>query len=195
MAVIIHNETAYYAGARRNIIANAKKTFAQTYEDYEAVLAFIANGRIFDGGSFVSYEENFVGSLAKAYDNFGKLSEKQVAAVRKSIAERAKRRAEWADKQAALNATRTHIGTVGEKITLTLTVKKILRLAGQYGMTLICICEDADGNVVIYKGYCEAFDLDLPSGETKTITVKATVSEHGVRDGVKQTVIKRPKAV
>ncbi|NBQ80344.1 MAG: hypothetical protein EBT99_17380, partial [Betaproteobacteria bacterium] len=120
MAVIIHDERAYYAGARRNIIANAQKTFAKTHEDYEAVLAFIANGRIFDGGSFVSYEDNFVGSLAKAYDNFGKLSEKQVAAVRNSIAERAKRRAEWADKQAALNATRTHIGTVGEKITLTL---------------------------------------------------------------------------
>jgi hypothetical protein len=44
--------------------------------------------------------------------------------------------------------------------------------------------------VVIYKG--KSFDFPT-KGNTATVT--ATVKEHGVRDGVKQTVIQRPKLV
>ena len=46
----------------------------------------------------------------------------------------------------------------------------------------------ADGNVIIYKGDAKCFpNID------ETGTVVATVKEHGVREGVKQTVINRPK--
>ena len=51
----------------------------------------------------------------------------------------------------------------------------------------IHICEDAQANVIIYKG-----KADFPlKGETATIV--ATVKEHGLREGVKQTIIQRPK--
>ena len=43
--------------------------------------------------------------------------------------------------------------------------------------------EDADKNVVIYKG------TKLYEG---IVTVKATIKEHGEREGVKQTKIARP---
>ncbi len=54
-------------------------------------------------------------------------------------------------------------------------------------MTYYNIMKDAAGNVIVGKGtkrYGEKGD---------TIKVKATVVKHDVRDGVKQTVINRPK--
>jgi hypothetical protein len=184
----IEHEAAYANAVKRNIIANARKTFERTYADHEAVLGFIDAGREYGDYGRVTYKEGFVGSLASAYDRFGKLTEGQVNAVRKCIVQREERRAEWADKQAALNANRQHLGTVGQKITMTITVVHIVVLDGIYGSNYIHICEDESKNVVIYKG--KAYDFPL-KGETATVT--ATVKEHGVRDGVKQTVIQRPK--
>lgn len=184
----IEHPAAYANAVKRNILENARKTFERTYADVEAVLTFIDAGRNYDNNGQVTYKEGFLGSLASAYDRFGKLTEGQVNAVRKCIAQRAERRAEWADKQAALNANRQHLGEVGKKITVTLTVAHIVVLDGAYGTIYIHICEDADKNVVIYKGKAADFPL---KGETAIIT--ATVKEHGVRDGVKQTVIQRPK--
>jgi hypothetical protein len=195
---VIQDENAYYAGAKRNIIANAKKTFRKTHEDAEAIEAAIDAGRVYDDrGNPTSYAEGFIGSMARSFDTFGKLTPNQVAAIRKGIESRAARKAEWADKQAALNANRQHLGTVGEKITLTLTIKKVIYLESVYGVTLLTILEDADKNVVIYKGNAGAVTIN-PNGsfynEGDTITITATVKEHGVRNGVKQTVIQRPKA-
>ena len=186
----------YEAARKSYILANANKTFQRTYPDFREVLDFIASGRIYSDGNCVGYKEGFVGSLASAYDTFGKLTEGQVNAVRKCIAQREERRAEWADKQAALNASRQHLGVVGEKITLTLTIKKILYIESSYGTNSLYICEDADRNVVIYKGRAAAFETingDY-SKQDDVVTVTAVVSAHGVREGVKQTVINRPKA-
>jgi hypothetical protein len=189
-AAPIEHPAAYANAVKRNIIQNAQKTFERTYADVEAVLAFIGDGRDYNDNGRVTYKEGFVGSLAQAYDSFGKLTEGQVNAVRKCIAQRAERRAEWAEKRAALNANRQHLGAVGQKITMTLTVVHIVVLNGAYGTNYIHICEDADQNVVIYKG--KAIDFPL-KGETATVT--AVVKEHGVREGVKQTIIQRPKVL
>jgi hypothetical protein len=108
----------------------------------------------------------------------------------KGIDTRAAKKAEWASERAALDAKRDHLGTVGQKVTLTLTTVHIVVLDGIYGANYIHICEDADQNVVIYKG--KSFDFPA-KGHTATVT--ATVKEHGVRDGVKQTVIQRPKVL
>jgi hypothetical protein len=196
MAAHIENYDAYDRAVKRNILENARKTFERTYADHEAVLDFVAGGRIHHGIGNVTYKEGFVGSLAYSFDTFGKLTEGQVNAVRKCIAQRAERRAEWADKQAAMNADRVHLGEVGKKINLTLTIRHIVVLDGAYGVTYIYIMEDADQNVVIYKGKSDVIGW-APDGSVRhkgdTFTVIATVKEHGVRDGVKQTVIQRPK--
>ena len=188
---VIEFPARYEAARKSYILANANKTFERTYPDFREVLDFISSGRLFDDdGRVVGYKEGFVGSLVSAYDTFGKLTEGQVNAVRKCIAQRKERRAEWADKQAALNATRQHLGAVGQKVTLTLTTVHVVVLDGVFGTSYIFIMEDADSNIVIYKGKSEC----VPNkGETATIT--ATVKEHGVREGVKQTIIQRPKAV
>jgi hypothetical protein len=45
---------------------------------------------------------------------------------------------------------------------------------------------------VIYKGNSSAV-WELAEGEV--VTLKASIKEHGVRNGVKQTLIQRPKSV
>jgi hypothetical protein len=187
----IDNPVAYEKATKARIIANANKTFCKTYEDFADIESFLAAGRIYDDeGNFKCFKEGFVGSLASAYDTYGKLSEKQVLAVRKCIADRIVRKAEWANKQAVIDAKKQHIGSIGEKVTLTLTCVHVVEIDGVYGTNFINICEDADQNIVIYKGNAAGFPC---KGETATI--KATIKDHGVRNSVKQTVIQRPKLV
>jgi hypothetical protein len=190
--VIIDNPAAYAAATTARIIANANKTFCKTYEDYAEIEAFLSLGVEVDEDDRKTYKDNFVGSLAAAYANYGKLSEKQVAAVRKCIADRNARKIEWASKQAAIDAAREHIGTVGEKVTLTLTLKKVINVENKFGVVGIFIFEDTEKNVVIYKGNSSAV-WELAEGEV--VTLKASIKEHGVRNGVKQTLIQRPKSV
>jgi len=186
---IIENPVAYENAVKRNIIANANKTwYAKTPRASEIDEALNA-GRMHNAyGNISGYVEGFIGSMAEAYDKYGKLTEKQSEAILKGIDARAARKAEWADKKAVVDATRAFVGTAGEKITLTLKVVHIVELDGSFGTIYINICEDADNNTIIYKGNAKGFP---EKGETATIT--ATVKEHGVRNGVKQTVIQRPK--
>lgn len=189
--VFIDNPEAYARATKARIIANANTTFMRTYSDYAEIESFLASGREYDDyGNFKSYKDGFVGSLASAYDNYGKLSEKQVLAVRKCIEANKARKAEWADQKALLDAKREHVGTVGEKITLTLTCVHVIELDSAFGTVFINICEDADKNTIIYKGNAIGFP-----NKGETATVKATIKEHGVRNGVKQTVIQRPKTL
>ena len=190
-SAIIENPAAYEAAIHRNIIFNAQKTWAKNTPRFEEIQNALNAGR--DGQN---YEESFIGSLAKAFDSYGKLSEKQSAAILKGIDARQAKKAEWASKDAELNAQREFLGVVGEKVTLTLTIKKVIVWDSNFGTQYLYILEDANQNVVIYKGNAKVFYTD-ESGEYRklgsTVTVIATVKEHGVRNEVKQTVIQRPK--
>lgn len=181
---------AWAAARKRNIIANAKKTWKANTPRAEAILDAVESGRVYSDQGNVSYKEGFMGSMAAALDTFGKLTPKQCEAILKGIDARAAKKAEWASEKAALDAKRAHLGAIGQKVTVTLTTVHIIVLDGMYGANYIHICEDADQNVVIYKG--KSFDFPA-KGHTATMT--ATVKDHGVRDGVKQTVIQRPKLI
>lgn len=186
---IIENPVAYENAVKSYIIANAQKTWrANTERAGEIESALIAGIVYNDRGNFKGHTDDFMGSMANAFYTYGKLSPKQCEAILKGIDARAARKAEWADKKAAIDATRAFVGTVGEKITITLKVVHIVELDGSFGTIYINICEDAENNTIIYKGNAKGFP---EKGETATIT--ATVKEHGVRNGVKQTVIQRPK--
>jgi hypothetical protein len=183
----VDNIEAWEAGRLRNILYNARKTWRLSTPRHLEILDAVEVGRDYDNGR-VSYRDNFMGSMAYALDKFGKLTPKQSEAVLKGIDARAAKRAEWASEKAAVDAKREHIGTVGEKSTITLTVKHIVTLEGVYGISYLHICEDADNNIIIYKGNASGFPR---TGETATVV--ATIKDHGVREGVKQTVIQRPK--
>ena len=189
MAIIEH-EAAYDRAVKRNILTNARKTWLANTPRGNEILDAIEAGRIYSDYGNASYAEGFMGSMARAIDTFGKLTPKQSEAILKGIDARAAKKAEWASEKAALDAKRAHVGTVGQKATLTLTTVHMVILDGMYGTSYIFIMEDEDQNVIIYKGKSEC----IPN-KGETATVIATIKEHGVRDGVKQTVIQRPKKV
>ena len=187
---VIENPVAYENAIKRNIIANANKTWYKNTARASEIDEELNAGRLGKG-----YVDSFIGSMAHAYDKYGKLTEKQSQAILKGIDARIARKAEWADKRAVLDATKEHVGTIGQKITFTLTIVHIVVLEGIFGTTYIYIMEDADKNTVIYKGNSSVIAFN-PEGAVRvkgdTLTITATVKEHGVRNGVKQTVIQRP---
>lgn len=185
----VEHQAAWEAGRKRNILANARKTWEANTLRANEIMDAIDSGRVYDDYGNVSHKEGFMGSMAHAFDTFGKLSPKQCEAILKGIDTRAAKKAEWASEKAAMDAKRSHIGNIGDKITMTLTTVHIVILDSVYGTNYIFIMEDADRNVVIYKGKSEC----IPN-KGDTATVVATIKEHGVRDGIKQTVIQRPKA-
>jgi len=105
-------------------------------------------------------------------------TERQVALVEAELAKR------------AANAASKHIGDIGDKVTLTITVERIIVLESQfYGTNYITIGRTSNGSVITYKGR-----VDIGAkGETNT--VKATIKGHSVYNGVAQTEIQRPKLV
>ncbi len=187
----IEHPSAYEAAIKRNIINNASKTFYRTYSDAGDIVTFL--------NANASFKNAFYSNLLGALNTYGKLTEKQVLAVRKSIATFAERKAQWTAQAATKNATRTFVGAEKKKITVTLTVKKAIVVDrpkfywADSGTSLLRICEDAAGNVIVFSG-----NADFPAeGETATIT--ATVKMHRYyKQGdieVPQTVIIRPKVV
>lgn len=138
---------------------------------------------------------DFGGVLLKMRDalvEWGGLTDKQTDLVRRSLAraeerlQKAKERRE--ERIASDRATSRHVGTVGERMDLTLTCEKVFEFEGQFGVTYINICRDESGNVVVYKG-----SNGFERGET--FRVKATIKAHDERDGVAQTLISRPKKI
>ena len=127
--------------------------------------------------------------LAADLDECGGLSDKQTDIVRNALARQATFVAERKLKFAAQDAGSQHIGTAGKREVFTLTIQWVKYFEGAFGATYIHGLKDAAGNVVIYKG------SKCLGEKGATLTVKATVKEHGERDGVKQTIISRPAAV
>lgn len=114
--------------------------------------------------------------------HWGSLTARQVEAVESCFA--------VIDRLEAARANSQHIGAVGDKVILTITVERIVVLKSQfYGDNYITIATDEQGNAITYKGR-----TDL-GGKGDTVTIKASVKEHTIYNGVKQTVIQRPKAV
>lgn len=124
--------------------------------------------------------------LAQDLDECGGLSDKQTEIVRNALARQETFVAERKAKFAALDANSQHIGTVGERTQFELTIGWVKYFEGTFGATYIHGLKDAAGNVVIYKG------SKCLGEKGATVKVKATIKEHGERDGVKQTVITRP---
>lgn len=124
---------------------------------------------------------DFFQSLSEQFAKRGSLSDAQVASLVRIRAQDAER--------AATGSASQHVGVVGDRHRFVLNVRLVRSFESMYGIIWLHVCEDADNNVVVYKGSKEL------AARGETVTVDATVSEHGEREGVKQTIIKRPKIV
>lgn len=103
---------------------------------------------------------------------------RQIEMVEGEVAKRAK------------NAASAFVGNVGDKLTLTVTVERIITLPDYgYGKNYINLLRDQAGNMLVYKGLSDI------GQQGETVNLKATVKEHSIRDGVHQTVIQRPKVL
>lgn len=182
----IDNPVAYENAIHRSIIANAQKTWRKNTERAEEIEAALEAGRYLDGHAFLRYEDGFMGNMASAFDRFGKLTEKQCAAILKGIDARAAKRAQWAAEREANKTISKHIGTIGERREFVLTCLHRVDMDSEFGTMYICIMKDEDGNKVIYKG------SKALVGKGDVERIKATIKEHGERDGEKQTIIARP---
>lgn len=105
-------------------------------------------------------------------------TERQIELVEAEVAKRAQ------------NAASAFLGAVGDKITLTLTIERVIFLESEfYGRNFITIARAANGSVVTYKGRTDI------GNKGETVTVKASVKEHVVYNDINQTVIQRPKVI
>ena len=134
-----------------------------------------------------SYGE-FFSKMNHAVHDWGRLSPGQERAVLAMIA-RAEERVAGRDKQRAEEAAKAQwIGTVGERREFVLKIVHVHEMIGQYGISYITVMKDDAGNTVVQKGTYVGY-------KGCTVTIKATIKEHGERDGVKQTIITRPKVL
>ena len=129
----------------------------------------------------------------------------------KREAERAEREAQWAKEreerrkaEEARKAISQHVGNVGERITATVTLEKevsfeVPSFKGWGTDTKwICIFVDESGNKLVWKTTSPLWVYDengygKPVCEGDTVTIKATVKDHGDYKGEKQTEVQRVK--
>lgn len=198
----IENEARYAAAVQRNIRMNANKTRAAKWLATEAgrrCNAFLFELDEFEPVYEPTYQINpvvkaclgdFYTKMHNSVIDWGGLTEGQTNAVlamiergEARVAERAKAREEARQADAASS---DWIGTIGERRVFDLTIRTVIEMDGQYGCSYLHVMHDADGKVVVYKGTKRLGDRG------DSVSVKATVKDHDIRDGVKQTKISRP---
>jgi hypothetical protein len=141
-------------------------------------------------GIFAGDYGSFLLKLREALEEWGGLTDKQTEALRKALARAEERIAKAAqrreEKLEADRAGSTHVGAVGERREFSVLCERSFSFEGVYGVSHINICRDEAANVIVYKG-----SHGLEKGWRYVI--KATVKAHDEREGVKQTIIARPK--
>ena len=173
-------EHSYYPSIEARKLANAAHTkrvnWIATDDRAQEIIDFLV--------SYSSKDEGFFPAVKGGIEKYGKPTDNMRNAMVKVLDKRAAQAAEWATRDGKCE----FVGAVGERQAFAVTVKHIVDLEGIYGTSHLHICRDADDNVIIYKG-------TQYWGKGAQVTFMAKVKEHGVRDGVKQTIIQRPTKV
>lgn len=177
MAGYIENELAYNAAISARIGANSRKTNLGVWEkigDHAELIKFIYNNS----------RNEFYAKLIDGYENYAKMSDKTCDCIRSAIAKKAARIAER-----AANSMSEHVGAIGERAIYEVVIKFTTSYETEYGRIYVYICEDSAANVIVYKGNLTGRTANVGD----TLKGKATVKAHETRDGVKQTILNRPK--
>lgn len=201
----IENEARYAAAIQRNIQNNARKT--RSVKWLATPEGARANAFLFELDEFEpTYREDgrfgdihpvvkaclgdFWTKMRESVAEWGGLTEGQTKAVlamiargEARVAERAKAREDARQADADKSGW---IGAVGERRDFSLVIRTVIEMEGQYGYSYLHVTHDDAGNVVVYKGTKELGERGM------RVVVKATVKDHDIRDGVKQTKIARP---
>ncbi len=202
----VEKADAYIAGAHARIAANRAKG-ARARWIKESPTAQRCIDFLFEDGEFAPIESTdaegyltrrthplvkasvgeFFGKMYTSLCDWGRLTPGQEAAVLKMIDKGMER---LAQREATIEAKRQsaqHVGTVGERIDFDLVIKFTTEFETQFGMTYVHVMEDADANVVVYKG------SKVLGQKGDAVKFKATIKTHDYRDGIAQTIVTRPK--
>lgn len=206
----VENQAAYIRAAEARIVANRCKgnrkrweqesgvdvverccSFLGEYGEFARIQTVDEDGYVTSSQTHplvkASQGEFFVKMLHSIRD-YGRLTPGQERAVLNMIEKAQARVAERAAAQEAKRQTAKHIGTVGERRDFDLVVKFTTSFETQFGLTRVYVMEDAEGNVVVYKG-----STNLMAEKGDEVEFKATIKAHDKRDGVAQTIVARPK--
>jgi hypothetical protein len=82
-----------------------------------------------------------------------------------------------------------HVGTVGAKLTVTVTVSKVSDFTGAYGATRCHTMEDIEGHVFTWFASSARYEVG------QALTLQGTVKKHDVYKNVSQTVLTRCKKI
>jgi len=213
---MIENEARYEAAIQRNIKNNRCKGNRKRWEQESGVdvvtrcIDFLSESGEFspihemdEDGYILCTQPNplvkvsrgdFFYKMLDAIHDWGRLSSGQERAVLSMIENASARiEAREAAKEAKI-ASAQHIGIVGERCDFDLTLKFKTTYETRFGFTTVYVMEDGANNVVVYKGssYLTRENGDVVETGDR-VKFKATVKAHGERDGVKQTIVSRPK--
>ena len=178
----IHDPDAYARGIRRNIISNAQKTWHKNTERADEIWNWVHHGSM-DGNKFAS-------SLEVSFAQYGKLSEKQSAAVLKIIDADNARKAEWAEKAKAERDAAEDVPEGKQQITG--TVISVKDRASGYGTVVFKMLVKDDRGFKVWGTVPQAI-WDAVGDERVTgqrVTFSATITQSP--DDEKFGFFKRP---
>lgn len=208
----VEHEAAYVRAAESLIKGRAavkkQREFVAANPDGEQILQFIAD-KAFAWASEKDWHyadhdmrklqpRTFFDKLHLSIDEWGAPTQGQADAVRRIMDQEDAKKAAWA----ARDAKSEHIGSVGDKINLEAVVSFTTSFETQWGFTDITVFRAGD-NVIVHKGTAPLIVSQykdqwgnaekLPVKKGDRVLLKATIKEHGERNGVKQTIVTRPK--
>lgn len=193
----IENEVAYENAIQRNIRANAAKgrrdRWVAANADWNEIVDFIIGYDSWEN-RLAWFSADLRGKLADAYHQWGALTDKQTELARSLLAKakafEAKQAAEREAARATAAATSNWVGTVGDRADFEVTLTGRFQYDTQFGTTYGHRFEDAAGNVLVYKG-----SVRLEGERGDVLKLKGTIKAHDERDGIKQTLLARVKAI
>jgi hypothetical protein len=163
------HQAIYQAEARKYAAERAEKeaAYRAQHADFLAKIATLCTG---NGSDFW---DRMAADLLMA---FRSPSERQIALVDAEIAKRQQ------------NATSAYIGALSDRIEIVGKIERVITTESFYGIKHINIIRCNDGNVVLYRG-------NYLGGKDDSVHIMATVAEHTEYNGVKQTIVQRPKNI
>lgn len=195
----VEHEAAYVSAAKAIIKGRAAdkklREFKENNADGEDLIKFIAS-KAFTWATDYDWDRayneirnltprNFFDKIHLSVLEWGAPTQGQADAVRRIMAQESEKKAKWA----ARDAQSQHVGTLGERIEIEAVVTFQTSFEGAFGMTTITGFRSGD-NVLIHKG---TNPLHRETKKGDRVILKATIKAHGERDGVKQTIVSRPK--
>ena len=171
----------------------AKAAEAKTEADARAADFEAVHGVLMAKAEAFAERSEFVKDVTAKARARNELTEKQAAALANTIA-----KIEASDRKKAAS---DFVGTVGERITLTVTAENVVTFDTAFGLLRIATMRDTAGNTIVAKGKfvppTATFNRETERWEitAEPFTIKGTVKEHGSFRDERQTVLQRVAVV